>query len=115
VKRTHKDEALSYLTEGCNTFASPQTLHVTVDGVHAAGVENDVFLLWRKLDRGNFAMVAPIQVGWRTGHDSGLIFSAHVTVALGIVSSQASRYRYMCSKFLKQSSFQGVAGFVLWV
>ena len=48
VKRTHKDEALSYLTEGCNTFASPQTLHVTVDGVHAAWVENDVCLLWRQ-------------------------------------------------------------------
>ena len=59
AQKAKRDFCLSYLASGRSSFRAPKMLHYTVDGVRAAGDDNEIFVAW--LPERNLAGVAPIQ------------------------------------------------------
>ena len=65
ARRFAKDQAVLYLSAGRAQFGNPPALHLTIDGVQAAGDNSNVFFVaW--LSRRNLVGVPPNQVASNT-------------------------------------------------
>ena len=79
AKSIKHDHAFRYLSSGRKEFASPTSLHFTIDGVRAGGDENNIFVAW--LPRKKLAGIPPIQV-WHCNRDDFVSGTSHLGVAL---------------------------------
>ena len=75
----HRDEALAYLSKGREMFRYVRSVHVCIDGVHAGGDENMVYVITSGQQH---AMIAPIQVRGAEGGSAFPIFTITRTVGL---------------------------------